>query len=59
MSGRSGHIAGFKVDKDMLVGDAGISVKLPRSLTLDVGYKGQVGSDTRINAVNANLRWSF
>lgn len=50
---------GNPVDKDMLVGDAGISVKLPRSLTLDVGYKGQVGSDTRINAVNANLRWSF
>lgn len=50
---------GSPVDKDMLVGDIGVSIKLPRSLALDVGYQGQVGSDTRINSVNANLRWSF
>ena len=50
---------GNPVDKDMLVGDLGVSVKLPHSTTLNVGYKGQVGSDTRVNSVNANLRWSF
>lgn len=50
---------GSPVDKDMLVGDIGVSVKLTRAATVDVGYKGQVGSDTRINSVNANLRWSF
>lgn len=50
---------GNPVDKDMLVGDLGVSVKLPHATTLNVGYKGQVGSDTRVNSVNANLRWSF
>lgn len=50
---------GNPVDKDMLVGDVGVSFTLPHSATLNVGYKGQIGSDTRVNAVNANLRWSF
>lgn len=50
---------GTPVDKDMLVGDVGVSFRLTPAAKLDVGYKGQVGSDTRINSVNANLRWSF
>lgn len=50
---------GNPVDEDMLVGDVGVSFTLPHSATLNVGYKGQIGSDTRVNAVNANLRWSF
>ncbi|ORJ51179.1 autotransporter outer membrane beta-barrel domain-containing protein [Kluyvera intermedia] len=50
---------GTPVDEDMLVGDVGVSFTLPHSATLNVGYKGQIGSDTRVNALNANLRWSF
>ena len=42
-----------------MVGDIGVSVQLSRAATLDVGYQGQLGQDTRINSVNANLRWSF
>ena len=50
---------GQAVDKDVMVGDIGVSVQLSRAATLDVGYQGQLGQDTRINSVNANLRWSF
>jgi len=50
---------GQAVDEDVMVGDIGVSVQLSRAATLDVGYQGQVGQDTRINSVNANLRWSF
>ncbi|WP_312947950.1 autotransporter domain-containing protein [Superficieibacter sp.] len=50
---------GNPVDKDMLVGDIGVSVNLPRNATLDVGYKGQYGADSSVNSVNANIRWSF
>ncbi|MEG5563088.1 autotransporter domain-containing protein [Enterobacter ludwigii] len=50
---------GQAVDEDVMVGDIGVSVQLPRAATLDVGYQGQLGQDTRINSVNANLRWSF
>lgn len=59
-AGSDGFTAeGTPVDEDMLVGDVGVSFKLTPAAKLDVGYKGQVGSDTRINSVNANLRWSF
>ncbi|RTN54805.1 autotransporter outer membrane beta-barrel domain-containing protein [Enterobacter ludwigii] len=50
---------GQAVDEDVMVGDIGVSVQLSRAATLDVGYQGQLGQDTRINSVNANLRWSF
>ncbi|POP50926.1 autotransporter outer membrane beta-barrel domain-containing protein [Superficieibacter electus] len=50
---------GNAVDEDTLVGDVGVSVRLSRTASLDVGYQGQYGSDTRDNAVNANIRWSF
>jgi len=50
---------GQAVDEDVMVGDIGVSVQLSRAATLDVGYQGQFGADTRVNAVNANLRWSF
>lgn len=50
---------GQVVDDNVMVGDIGVSVKLSRAATLDVGYQGQFGSDTRVNSVNANLRWSF
>ncbi|RTY41101.1 autotransporter domain-containing protein [Enterobacter hormaechei subsp. steigerwaltii] len=50
---------GQAVDEDMMVGDIGVSVQLSRAATLDVGYQGQYGADTRVNSVNANLRWSF
>ncbi len=50
---------GQAVDDNVMVGDIGVSVKLSRAATLDVGYQGQFGADTRVNSVNANLRWSF
>ncbi|HHA1503067.1 TPA: autotransporter domain-containing protein [Enterobacter ludwigii] len=50
---------GQAVDEDVMVGDIGVSVQLSCAATLDVGYQGQLGQDTRINSVNANLRWSF
>ena len=50
---------GQAVDEDVMVGDIGVSVQLSRAATLDVGYQGQYGADTRVNSVNANLRWSF
>nr|WP_269835906.1 autotransporter domain-containing protein [Enterobacter ludwigii] len=50
---------GQAVEEDVMVGDIGVSVQLSRAATLDVGYQGQLGQDTRINSVNANLRWSF
>ena len=50
---------GQAVDEDVMVGDIGVRVQLSRAATLDVGYQGQLGQDTRINSVNANLRWSF
>ena len=50
---------GQAIDEDVMVGDIGVSVQLSRAATLDVGYQGQLGQDTRINSVNANLRWSF
>ncbi|EOV6157991.1 autotransporter domain-containing protein [Enterobacter ludwigii] len=50
---------GQAVDEDVMVGDIGVSVQLSRAATLNVGYQGQLGQDTRINSVNANLRWSF
>ncbi|EMF7561751.1 autotransporter domain-containing protein [Serratia marcescens] len=50
---------GQVVDDNVMVGDIGVSVKLSRAATLDVGYQGQFGADTRVNSVNANLRWSF
>jgi len=50
---------GNAVDEDSLVGDAGVSVRLSRTASIDLGYQGQFGSDTRDNAVNANIRWSF
>ena len=50
---------GNAVDEDTLVGDVGVSVRLSRTASLDLGYQGQYGSDTRDNAVNANVRWSF
>ncbi len=50
---------GQAVDDNVMVGDIGVSVKLARAATLDVGYQGQFGADTRVNSVNANLRWSF
>ncbi|MHA1091970.1 autotransporter outer membrane beta-barrel domain-containing protein [Enterobacter ludwigii] len=50
---------GQAVDEDVMVGDIGVSVQLSRAATLDVGYQGQLGQDTLINSVNANLRWSF
>lgn len=42
-----------------MVADVGVSVKLSRSSALDIGYQGQYGSDTRVNSINANIRWSF
>ncbi len=50
---------GQAVDDNVMVGDIGVSVKLSHAATLDVGYQGQFGADTRVNSVNANLRWSF
>lgn len=50
---------GQAVDEDVMVGDIGVSVQLSRDAMLDVGYQGQLGVDTRVNSVNANLRWSF
>lgn len=50
---------GQAVDDNVMVGDIGVSVKLSRAAKLDVGYQGQFGADTRVNSVNANLRWSF
>ncbi|MBH1893336.1 autotransporter domain-containing protein [Serratia marcescens] len=50
---------GQAVDDNVMVGDIGVNVKLSRAATLDVGYQGQFGADTRVNSVNANLRWSF
>ncbi|MEB5991683.1 autotransporter domain-containing protein [Serratia ureilytica] len=50
---------GQAVDDNVMVGDIGVSMKLSRAATLDVGYQGQFGADTRVNSVNANLRWSF
>lgn len=50
---------GQAVDEDVMVGDIGVSMQLSRAATLDVGYQGQLGKDTRVNSVNANLRWSF
>ncbi|WP_250602072.1 autotransporter outer membrane beta-barrel domain-containing protein [Serratia marcescens] len=50
---------GQAVDDNVMVGDIGVSVKLSRAASLDVGYQGQFGADTRVNSVNANLRWSF
>ncbi|MBE5258008.1 autotransporter outer membrane beta-barrel domain-containing protein [Serratia marcescens] len=50
---------GQAVDDNVMVGDIGVSVKLSRAATLDIGYQGQFGADTRVNSVNANLRWSF
>ncbi len=50
---------GTAVDDNLMVADIGVSVKLSRSTSLDLGYQGQYGSDTQVNAVNANLRWSF
>ncbi|MER5134798.1 autotransporter outer membrane beta-barrel domain-containing protein [Serratia marcescens] len=50
---------GQAVDDNVMVGDVGVSVKLSHAATLDVGYQGQFGADTRVNSVNANLRWSF
>ncbi|HIE1308920.1 TPA: autotransporter outer membrane beta-barrel domain-containing protein [Serratia marcescens] len=50
---------GQAVDDNVMVGDIGVSVKLSRAATLDVGYQGQFSADTRVNSVNANLRWSF
>ncbi|OAH26983.1 autotransporter outer membrane beta-barrel domain-containing protein [Serratia marcescens] len=50
---------GQAVDDNVMVGDIGVSVKLSRAATLDVGYQGQFGADTSVNSVNANLRWSF
>ena len=50
---------GQAVDDNVMVGYIGVSVKLSRAATLDVGYQGQFGADTRVNSVNANLRWSF
>ncbi|MER5117465.1 autotransporter outer membrane beta-barrel domain-containing protein [Serratia marcescens] len=50
---------GQAMDDNVMVGDIGVSVKLSRAATLDVGYQGQFGADTRVNSVNANLRWSF
>lgn len=50
---------GQAVDEDVMVGDIGVSMQLSRAATLDVGYQGQFGADTRVNSVNANLRWSF
>ncbi|HFZ1792816.1 TPA: autotransporter domain-containing protein [Serratia marcescens] len=50
---------GQAVDDNVMVGDIGVSVKLSRAATLEVGYQGQFGADTRVNSVNANLRWSF
>ncbi|MEL5446549.1 autotransporter domain-containing protein [Serratia ureilytica] len=50
---------GQAVDDNVMVGNIGVSVKLSRAATLDVGYQGQFGADTRVNSVNANLRWSF
>jgi outer membrane autotransporter protein len=50
---------GTAVDDNLMVADVGVSVKLSRSTSLDLGYQGQYGSDTQVNAVNANIRWSF
>ncbi|HCJ99725.1 MAG TPA: autotransporter outer membrane beta-barrel domain-containing protein [Serratia grimesii] len=50
---------GTAVDDNLMVADVGVSVKLTRSTTLDLGYQGQYGADTQVNAVNANIRWSF
>ncbi|MBP1132521.1 outer membrane autotransporter protein [Serratia sp. PL17] len=50
---------GTAVDDNLMVADIGVSVKLTRSTTLDLGYQGQYGADTQVNAVNANIRWSF
>jgi outer membrane autotransporter protein len=50
---------GQAVDDNLMVADVGVSVKLSRSTTLAVGYQGQYGSDTQVNAVNANIKWSF
>ncbi|CAI2125078.1 autotransporter outer membrane beta-barrel domain-containing protein [Serratia ficaria] len=50
---------GQAVDDNLMVADVGVSVKLSRSSALDIGYQGQYGSDTRVNSINANIRWSF
>jgi outer membrane autotransporter protein len=50
---------GTAVDDNLMVADVGVSVTLTRSTTLDLGYQGQYGADTQVNAVNANIRWSF
>ncbi|MGP3146601.1 autotransporter family protein, partial [Serratia bockelmannii] len=44
---------GQAVDDNVMVGDIGVSVKLSHAATLDVGYQGQFGADTRVNSVNA------
>ncbi|CAI0824328.1 Extracellular serine protease precursor [Serratia entomophila] len=50
---------GIAVDDNLMVADVGVSLKLSRASSLDLGYQGQYGSDTRVNSINANLRWSF
>ncbi|HEJ9097366.1 TPA: autotransporter domain-containing protein, partial [Serratia odorifera] len=50
---------GQAVDDDVMVADVGVSVKLSPASRLDLGYQGQYGSDTQVNAVNATIRWSF
>ena len=50
---------GQAVDDNVAVGDIGVSLKLSRAATVNLGYQGQLGADTRVNSVNANLRWTF
>ncbi|TXM71273.1 S8 family serine peptidase [Methylobacterium sp. WL69] len=51
--------AGLPIDRDAVVAQAGLDVRVGRGTTLGVAYTGQVGDRARDHAVKGNLTYRF
>jgi outer membrane autotransporter protein len=58
-AGNAFTVYGVPLSRDSAVLEAGVGVKLSRSVTLGVSYQGQLGSDANDHGVRANLGIQF
>ncbi|MGG4606476.1 autotransporter-associated beta strand repeat-containing protein [Paenalcaligenes sp. Me131] len=58
-AGNAFTVYGVPLSRDSAVLEAGVGVKLSRSVTLGVSYQGQLGSDGNDHGVRANLGIEF